>query len=147
MIDVVGKGTLMASSGHRTSLHFPGGMRQDIRWLYADISGDDKKEYVLFNNRQLTAYSDQGNSVKLLFTYKFPHLQDTIFAVSRSLTAKSLIGGLNIQRQELYLLDGNGRLLPGFPVAANRPAVWGAKSINQFVLVTGIGRDVVAYGR
>ena len=92
------------------------------------------------------AYDYQKQRPKLIFNHKFVHQKNKVFIVSED---SRLTGVLNEQHQKLYVLNSKGELEPGFPVAADCPAIWMDRSegTDQFVVVTGLDSDVVAYGK
>lgn len=144
-IDILGRAKVLTSQGEQFKLNFPPGEGRRLRWAYADVRGDGRYEYILLNESDLAVYSYEEQRLELSFTYRFATPQDTLFTLSDGRSDKAFIGTLNRERKRLYLLDGSGKLLDGFPVAASTPGVLTHTNREGYVLLVGLDNKLAAY--
>lgn len=71
---------------------------------------------------------------------------DLIFSVSVEGLAYDLIGTLHLEKEEIHLYDGEGKLLPGFPLAGSTPFMLHPLDIEgDYVLLVGHQDWLLAY--
>jgi hypothetical protein len=116
------------------------------RFLFADIVGDSRNDYIALAGSEVTAYSYSDRGFERVFRTRMDYAQDTLFAVNLPGRPKSFIGTLRRDKRLVYLLDGKGNVLPGFPLAGSTAFVVEDLFGNgENVVVVGEGRGVGAY--
>ncbi|MCH2045076.1 MAG: DUF3352 domain-containing protein [Saprospiraceae bacterium] len=92
------------------------GMKKNGKFAYADVIGDERKDYIrLSNNRlSLTYYNDQQKIVTLP-DHSFDQPQDEVFTIKLKGEAKSNIATVSKRMQQIFLMGGNGKMKKGFP--------------------------------
>lgn len=143
VVDAIGRATAVDVEGHFSSFAFRVGRNLHVRWMPADVTGDGRSEYVLYSERDLAGYRD--GAARPLFRHRFDHPPDTVFALRAGDEGPALIGALDRSRRRLHVLNGQGRELPGFPVAASTPAVLSRQANGDWLLTVGLGRELLTY--
>jgi len=81
-----------------------------------------------------------------LFSKKFNEPLDTIFPLELSGSQKKLLGTLCLEKGKISMIDRQGELLSGFPLAGTTAfCVAESGRRDQFVVITGNGDQVCAY--
>ncbi|GEM_PF-856272 len=116
-----------------------------VRFAFADVTGDGRKDYIALNGNDLTVYFYEGKNFKKAFRYQFGQPQDAVFAVEWA-KRKAFTGTVCEAKSQISLLDGQGKLLPQFPLAGTTAfSVVDLLGDGKPVVVTGNGASVVAY--
>ncbi len=83
---------------------------------YANVSGDEKKDYIFLDNNQLMIYQDDST---LSYNYQFNcNISHSPFICQLN-DEESVVGVFSEETQQVYLFDRNGTLQPGFPIKAS----------------------------
>lgn len=136
--------TNLSGSNFRLSLN--AGKNKDVRFAFADVTGDARKDYLALSGDVLAVYFYEGNNFKHAFTHTYPHAQDEVFPI-RWRSQKSMAGTVSKDKKQISLLNGEGKLLPQFPLAGTtRFEIVDLLGDGKAVVVTGNGEQVVAYG-
>ena len=136
--DEDGKVSVMNLKGEDFRLSLGNSPGEQVKFAFADVSGDDRKDYLALSKNALSAYFYEGNSFKKAFEYQFQQAQDGVFPVAWKGRDKAFIGTFSKEKKQLYLLDGSGRLLPQFPLAGTTPfSVVDLLGDGKPVLITG----------
>lgn len=144
--DQSGRARVLNTSGQSFDVHLDVGRNEEVRFAYADIAADERKEYIVLSDRELVAYAYQGNQLKKLYQHRFEYSQEQLFEVNQPSNGKQWIGTLNAQRQQIHLLDNQGQLLPDFPLAGTTSfQVAPLFGDDKPILVVGKGEEVYAY--
>jgi hypothetical protein len=109
----------------------------DHYFVYSDIDGDQKPEFIYVNKNELSVY-DRNNSE--IFSYKFS--DDIIDApeVYKFSNSDSKIGIVSRTDQKIYLFNCNGKLYNSFPLSGNTPfVITKFDADEQNSLITGCG--------
>ncbi len=115
--DEDGKVFVFNLGGEYFGLNLKVGNNEQVRFLFSDVAGDERNDYVGASGADLSAYFYEKSEFKKKFDYQFPTAIDGIFKVKWKKTKKDFIGAFCKNRRQIYLLDGTGRLLPQFPLA------------------------------
>ncbi len=133
--------------GNSFKLNLDVGKHSDAHFVFADVTGDNRKDYLALAGETLVCYFYDGKNFKKAFTYKFPYSQDELFKVQWTSDRKSLAGTVCKEKMQINLLSGNGKLLPQFPLAGTTAfSIVDLLGDGKPVLVTGNVDQVVAYG-
>lgn len=83
---------------------------------YANVSGDDRKDYIFLDNNQLMVYQDDST---LAFNYQFNcNISQAPFICQFS-ELEIVVGVFSEETQQVYLFDRSGALQAGFPIKAS----------------------------
>ena len=117
-----------------------------VRFLFSDVAGDGRKDYLLLSGRELSGYYYRDSKFERAFRHRLEVRPDSLFEVAWPGAGKQFAGTVCQEKQQLHLFNGKGRLLPQFPLAGTTGFVVADLSGNgQPVLLTGNGNRVVAY--
>ncbi len=142
-----GKAHVAALDGRGFNLFFEVGQNQDVQFVFTDITGDERSDYIVLSKQELAAYYyDAGNAIQNRFTYPFNAPQDELFAVPLTGVQKDYIGTVDRSKKQIHLFDGNGRLVNLFPLAGTTPfEIVDLYGNGQLFLVVGSGKKLVVY--
>lgn len=120
--------------------------KQGVQFAFADVTGDERKDYLALSGKDLAVNFYAGKSFKKGFKYEFDETQDAIFPVVWAKRPKAFIGSFCEAKSQIMLLDGQGKLLPQFPLAGTTAFyIVDLLGDGKPVLVGGNGASVVAY--
>lgn len=91
-----------------------------VRFAFADVAGDARADYLTLSGRRLTVHYYARKTLRKGFTCTFDGRPDELFAVPRQGAGKAWIGVVDSAAHQIYLVDPQGRIPPGFPLAGNR---------------------------
>ncbi len=83
---------------------------------YANVSGDEQKDYIFIDNNQLMVYKDDST---LAYNYQFNCKISNAPFVFQINEQESVLGVFSDETQQVYLFDRNGALQAGFPIKAS----------------------------
>jgi len=111
--------------------------------VFEDMFGDSRKDYAVLSSNTLIISGYEKNSFSKKAEIIFPEAQDTLFATGQ----KGYIGTLHKSKRQLYLANGTGKILPGFPLAGTTPFVLYHVPADRKsnILIVGNGDAVYAY--
>jgi hypothetical protein len=140
--------TTLEGGGFKLALDV--GKKQGVKFVFADVLGDQRKDYLALSGSDLVAYFYEGGNFKKAFKYKFAQPQDAVFAVEwtkpQGGKRKAFTGTVCEEKSQISLLDGQGKLLPQFPLAGTTPfSIVDLLGDGNPVVVAGNGASVVAY--
>jgi len=117
---VNGQIRVLNMTGRGFSISAPKDMKPPINFVYADVVGDARKDYIRQAGKQFAIHYYKKEKKDKFETYKQDTLavaQQDAFAVSLVGYEKQFIGTLDDVNKNVSLFDADGRLLNGFPVA------------------------------
>ncbi len=133
-------------SGDHFALQLKAGNNEDVKFLFSDIMGDERKDYIALSGKDLSAYYYGKKKFGQAFTHQFPWAQDEIFSVKWARRKKEFIGTVNRGKKQVFLMDGTGRIPDQFPLAGSTPFVMvDLAGDGKPVVITGNGAEVTAY--
>ena len=144
--DPNGKVYVTNLAGKHFGLRLKTGNNSDIKFLFSDVTADNRKDYLALSGKEITInYYDKNKFVRgRPFSYPWP--QDTIFEVTWHHRHKAFIGSVNARKNLLLLMDGNGKIPARFPLAGSTPFIISDLSGNgKPVVVCGNEANVTAY--
>ncbi len=83
---------------------------------YANVSGDEQKDYIFLDNNQLMVYKDDST---LAFNYQFNCKISNAPFIFQINDQENVLGVFSDETQQVYLFDRNGGLQAGFPIKAS----------------------------
>jgi hypothetical protein len=121
-INSSGKAHIIGLNNEHFNLLCPVGLNKQVKFEFADVSGDDRKEYIVISEQQLAVYGYNAKNqfINILNFAANDPLQD-VFAIALPNYPKSLIGAVSQKSGKIFLLNDKGELLPGFPLAGHHP--------------------------
>jgi hypothetical protein len=144
--DSTGKVLVVNLAGNSFGLNLKVGKNSDVRFTFADVTGDERKDYIATSGEFLSVHAYEGNDFKILFEKKLPSAISGVFAIKPKEGQKSYIGVVQKQAGKIMMLDGGGRLLPQFPLAGTTSfSVVDILNDGKATLITGNKDQVFAY--
>ncbi len=131
--------------GSAFNLAVPAGDRRAVRFRFADVAGDDRKDYIVWEGRTLAVYGYRGNAFERFFSRRFAGAIADVFAVAGPQKERQNIG-LRLRSGKLLMLDEAGEPLPAvrlFGSTSYFTADWYGE--GGVLLVTGASDGVAAY--
>jgi hypothetical protein len=145
-MDKKGVAHIISLEGTSFKLQLQTGKKTDVHFAFADIGGDERKDYLAVSDSTLTAHYYEGNKFQPLFTQSFAVPQRELLAVRVPGREKALVGTVSAEKQQIFLLQENGQIYPDFPLAGTtRFFVADLFSNGQHILVVTNGDSVYAY--
>jgi hypothetical protein len=122
------------------------GKNEGVRFIFADVAGDKRKDYVLLSQQHLAVHGYKDKTFQSFQQVKFPKTQTSVFTVVPPEGGKSLIGTVNVPQKEVTLLDSRFAPFPGFPLpGTTRFTLVDLFGDKGMVLVVAEGATVYAY--
>lgn len=144
--DPNGKVYVTNLAGDHFGLQLKAGDNKDFHFLFSDVVGDERKDYIALSGQDLTVSYYKDNGFIRAFEYRFPWPQDNVFSVKWERRTKDFIGTLNRSKKQLFLMDGHGKVPDQFPLAGSTPFVLvDLAGDGKPVIVTGNGAAATAY--
>ncbi len=142
------EGTVFVTNllGDHFKLRLKVGKNEDVKFLFTDVFGDERKDYVSLSGKELAVYYYKGKSFKKAFSHSYPTSQDDLFPVILDEKKMVFIGTVNKQKKQISILDGKGNIPNQFPLAGTTPfVVADVAGDGELVVITGNGERVTAY--
>ncbi len=148
--DEKGRVTVMNLEGGDFKLGMEVGKKKDVRFAFANVTGDERKDYLALSGTDLAVFFYEKSSFKKAFKYAFEQPQDAVFAVEwakpKGANRKAFVGTVCEAKSQISLLDGTGKLLPQFPLAGTTAfSIVALLGDGKPVVLAGNGASVVAY--
>ncbi len=141
-----GRAWVVNLSGGAFGLSLKAGNSTDTRFIFEDVVGDNRKDYIVLSSLDLSVYNYQGSKFVRSATHRFANRQEDVFGLHWQHAPKSLIGTVDPVRNQISILDGKGKLLPQFPLAGDtRFQVVDLLGDGKPVLIVGLNEEVYAY--
>lgn len=107
---------------------------------FADVTGDEKSDYVFVDNNQIMVYQDDTT---LAFTYQFNSNVIHPPFVWEYKQNENLLGVFSEETQQVYLFNRTGKLQNGFPIKASAsPSFLVINELKKMVIGTKEGRII-----
>lgn len=120
--------------------------RRPVQFAFADVTGDDRNDYLSLNGNRVSGHYYRGNNFERAFTFEADRPLSDLFAVGLPGRNKAAVGAVDAAAGKVYLIDGEGNLWPGFPLAGRtRFAVSETSAGGALLLVVADGRTVYGY--
>ncbi len=134
------------TTGNYFRLKLRAGKGGPIRFLLADVSGDELCEYLALADGELACYGYEGPHFKRWFSCKpLPEGVD-LFEVRWPASSKAFIGVVDALNRQISMVDGRGRVLPQFPLAGDTAfQLIPSRGTGLPLLITGLQRQIYAY--
>ena len=98
-------------------MSFKVGDNSEVKFSFADVTGDAKYDYNLLSNKSVASFSYKNNVVDNVFEKEFSTKLDEIFSVKIYDAKKSKIGLLCKSKKQIILLEEDGKIAKSFPLA------------------------------
>lgn len=133
-------------AGEIFKVALPTGNNSQVHFLYADIWGDARKEYITYSDKTLCIFAYEGEVFKKIFGREFQDPIKDFFTVQLPDGKKEQIGFVSQTTNQVFLMDGAGKVYKNFPLAGTT-----AFQITDFfgegvpVLIVANGASVYTY--
>lgn len=122
------------------------GENKDVKFVYTNIIGDERKDYVVLSENELGVFYYEKDDFRRKFRYKFDENQDELFSVNLNGHQHSYIATLSKEMQRIYMINEEGGLYPDFPLAGTTPFIISdLYQDGKSILVGGNQKEVYAY--
>jgi hypothetical protein len=107
-------------------------------FLFANVVGDAKKDYVFIDNNQLMVYQDDTT---VGYNYQFnTTISDQPFAFDYQ-NGESVLGVISRETEQLYMFNREGVLLNGFPINSSiKPSLLEVNNQKRMIVATKDGK-------
>jgi hypothetical protein len=104
----------------------------DHSFIYQDVNGDEEKDYIFYDKKQLFVYEKNGEA---LFKHGFTKSMDSEIRFTKGLASKPIIS-LNSTDGELFLFDAKGLIPTEIKFHSHKPASFFKEenSLNVFTV-------------
>ncbi|GJM33179.1 MAG: hypothetical protein DHS20C18_21800 [Saprospiraceae bacterium] len=119
------------------------GKNQNVQFHFADITGDERKDYLVSSASNVALYNYNEQGFIRQFQTALPQPINLCYPVLFPGATKSRIG-VTSRNGQIYLLNAKGEVSDGFPLAGTT-AFTMMDSPGGVVLVVGNGAEVYAY--
>ncbi len=130
-------------SGYSFSLRPGPGMDANSFFVFEQLFGDARKDYVWASGKRLRIFGYEGATFDQKYTSQVAASIDTLFSAG----CCQKIGAANFEKRQVYLFDSNGKVYPGFPIGGTTAfrLLPPAQGRPEQVLIVGNGASVYAY--
>ncbi|MDX1941345.1 MAG: DUF3352 domain-containing protein [Saprospiraceae bacterium] len=116
------------------------------QFAFADVMGDERKDYITLSDSLLSVHFYDKNKFKELYRLRLNAICDKVCAVQVSGIEKALVGVVSKSKRQIFLCNGTGKLIPGFPLGGDSIFFIADLFRNgQQILVVANGDGVYAY--
>ncbi len=120
-----GKIQVVNTRGKSFSITAPKQMKNKVKFAYADVVGDSRKDYIRLANNQLAVHyyqkikNKKGKLVDKFTAFSLSQIspQQQVFGRSIKGKSKEYIGTLDSKNNTVSLFDAKGKLQNGFPLS------------------------------
>lgn len=117
-----------------------GNWTENHYFVFANVMGDEKKEYVFVDNNQLMVYQDDTT---LGYNYQFNSNISQPPFIWNYTEKEAMLGVFSEETQQIYLFDKMGKLQNGFPIRASaNPAFLMHNETKKMVVSTKEGKII-----
>jgi hypothetical protein len=132
--------------GDPIQFRLPVGNNLDVKMIYADFLGDDRKDFLLSSGKTLALHAYTSRGLIRQFEQALSQEIDQIFPVKEFGKQKQRVGALLENNARIYLLSGAGSILPGFPLAGSTPFfIADLFQTGEAHLIVGYQDEILAY--
>jgi hypothetical protein len=117
---------------------------KSARFQFVQLLGDERRDYLAWDSTRLSLHYYEGQEFKKQLEYRFPSPATEVFVVS--IASQAHIGWWSATEQRVYLMDIEGKMVPGFPLAGSGPFATLPLPDGGTLMVVGYGRRVYGYG-
>lgn len=133
-----GKVQVINTQGASFTLSTPVGTNEWVDFCFEDVTGDERKDYVVMSGKEVAVYYYEGEEFKAGPKTKLENKQDELVA------GKGYYGTVDGDKKQVFLFDKEGKVAPGFPLAGTSAFTIVALPEGR-LLVTALDADVYAY--
>lgn len=141
--DVQGFAYAINLQGQHFRLQLLPSSKGNAKFRFAQLLGDERHDYIAWDENRLSVHYYEGQVFKQHLDYRLPAPADEAFVLD--INGKPCLGWLSRQQQRIYLLDEQGQLMPGFPIAGHTLPTAKPLSSNATLLLCGYGDSLYAY--
>jgi len=121
LADYKGRTKVVNLDGSFKTLPTAFGDTRDAQMVYHNFVGDKEKEVAILKKKKLAFFSLDDAKVAELQTYQFAERPTDMFTVGFPGEAQKYIGILDDETNEIFMINGQGELHQGFPLAGSTP--------------------------
>lgn len=114
------------------------------QFILLDIIGSKQKDYIFLTVKFIYLYIYENDEFLLKWKIKNNNGLTEIFEIKGS-SGKSYLGGLNKNKNKIYLFDEKGNIESGFPLAGDRAFSIIELDNGKKLILTTLGNNIVSY--
>lgn len=146
IVDKEGLAQVVNMQGGQSGLPLAVGSDSTVQFCAGNFLGDARMDFVTLREDGLRLHYYTRQGFESGFHRELDIRPDLIFKVVAPGNAYDWIGTLRHDKQEIRLYDGNGQLVPGFPLAGSTPfKLYPLDGKGDFVLLVGHQDWLLAY--
>jgi len=127
-------------------MNFRVGDNSNVKFCFADVTGDEKYDYNFLSNRSVASFTYKNNVVDNVFEKAMSNPQDDIFSVFIPEAKKERIGLLSKASKQITMLEENGKISKSFPLAGTtRFSVENIFKDGSKAVITGFENYIYVY--
>ncbi len=120
--------------------------KNTVHFAFADVAGDERKDYLAVADTILTVHYYEGSKFQLLYRQTFRAPQQDVLAVQVPGHEKAIVGSVSAEKQQIFLLQNDGTIYPDFPLAGTtRFFITDLFRNGLNILVVANGESIYAY--
>lgn len=144
--DKNGTAHVISLGGSVFQLRLQPNKNKEVHFVFADVAGDERKDYLAICDTVLTAHSYEGSKFQLLYRQAFQVPQRELLAVQVPGNTKALVGTVSAEKQQIFLLQEDGQVYSDFPLAGTTRFFIADLFQNGLkILVVANGDSIYAY--
>ncbi|HMO38034.1 MAG TPA: hypothetical protein PKC76_01515 [Saprospiraceae bacterium] len=117
-----------------------------VHFTLADVTGDERKDYIALNGETLAVHFYDENQFKLLYTWQNGATWDALCVVAVPGQEKALPGLISHSRKQIQVLNAAGKAHPDFPLGGDSAFfIADLYSNGQTILVVANRESIYAY--
>jgi len=139
-LDENGRLTVVNTEGESFSLNVKIGEKQKPKLLFKNVIGDERKDYIILNNKDLSIWTYEGKAFKKVQNHTFENTPNRLFELDNG------IGILNSKTAEINLFLNTGQIHPNFPLGGTTPFVkTDLLDDGKTEVIVGNGTEIYVY--
>ncbi len=143
MTNQSGKAQVFNLKGKHFNLYVGTGKDKAVKFLFEDVIGDKRKDYISLSERDLSCYYYDESDFKKAFSLRFEDPQDELFSIQFKDNQKAQIGTLSKTNNRISLVKNDGSLSKGFPLAGTTHfTIIDLFDTNKKVLIVALGNSI-----
>ncbi len=137
---------IINNRGHAYNLSLDRESKAPVKYAFANITGDYRKDFVTLSNNKVACYSPEKKKLKQQFEIVLNEQQDELFEVKSNKKGYSSFGTLSRSKKTIYLFDAQNALHKDFPLAGTTPfSMIDLYGNEGKVLLVGFENSLYAY--
>jgi hypothetical protein len=142
-----GVAQIVNTFGDKFKLNLEVGKNEKVKFAYADLVADKRKDFIVSSESQLATYAYQeGGDFSKNFVIDTKNQVDELFVVSVPGRDKAVIGTVSKEKEQISLYSAEGKKFKDFPLAGSTAfRIVKLYKSGENILIVGKGDSVFVY--